>query len=288
MKLKVWIAVFAVLIIYGIYALTHTGAGMRLETSNGFETNGTVQTSGGNNFLSEVGSDLTNMVTIVKDFFTVLGGGESKFNSGIAVLTGNEAIDTSETEQELKDLAEFADEHLTGAVSTVADVFQSKQDSAGVQQVAEDIALTEAKVVNVIDGDTFYAVIGSSEIKVRLIGVDTPESVHTDSSRNTIWGTYASDYTKSLLKEEMTVYLEYDEEPTDKYGRTLAYVWLSQDTSDIGNMLNAILVRDGYAYDKIFKPNDRYAADFKQLRIDAQNAGAGLWADEGFAELWEG
>lgn len=288
MKLKWWIFTFVVLIICGAYLVTHPGEGIRMETVDGYEEEDILGADSSGSFLSEVGTDLTHMNAIVRDFFTVLGGGESRFDSGLAVLTGNEEIDATEPGHEMERTADEAEERMPGPGTTVVDAFQSKQDRNGVQPVSDDIVLTEARVMQVIDGDTFYAAIGNSEIKVRLIGVDAPESVHTDPSQNTVWGTYASDYTKGILLEDMTVYLEYDEEPTDKHGRTLAYVWLVQDTSDIENMLNAILVRDGYAYDKVFRPNDKYAVVFEQLRIAAQNAGAGLWADEGFAALWEG
>lgn len=288
MKLKWWIFTFVVLIICGAYLVTHPGEGIRMETVDGYEEGERLRAGSSGSFLSEVGTDLTHMNAIVRDFFTALGGGESRFKNGLAVLTGNEGIDATETGHEMERTADEAEERISSTGTTVADAFQSKQDMNGVQPVSDDIVLTEARVMQVIDGYTLYAAIGNSEIKVRMIGVDTPESVHTDPSQNTVWGTYASDYTKGILLEDMTVYLEYDEEPTDKYGRTLAYVWLVQDTSDIENMLNAILVRDGYAYDKVFQPNDKYAVVFEQLRIAAQNAGAGLWADEGFAALWEG
>lgn len=288
MKLKWWFFAFVVLIICGAYLVTHPGEGIRMETVDGYEEEDILGADSSGSLLSEVGTDFTHMTAIIRDFFKVLGGGESRFDSGLAVLTGNEGIDAAGIGHEMERTADEAEERMTGSGTTVADAFQSKQDRHGVQPVTDDIVLTEARVMQVIDGDTFYAAIGNCEIKVRLIGVDTPESVHTDSSQNTVWGTYASDYTKGILLENMTVYLEYDEEPTDKYGRTLAYVWLVQDTSDTENMLNAILVRDGYAYDKVFRPNDKYAVVFEQLRIAAQNAGAGLWADEGFVALWEG
>lgn len=288
MKLKWWIFTFVVLIICGAYLVTHPGEGIRMETVEGYEEEDILGADSSGSFLSEVGTDLTHMNAIVRDFFTVLGGGESRFDSGLAVLTGNERIDADGMGHETERTADEAEERMPGPGTTVADAFQSKQDRNGVQPVSADIVLTEARVMQVIDGDTFYAAIGNSEINVRLIGVDAPESVHMDPSQNTVWGTYASDYTKGILLENMTVYLEYDEEPTDKYGRTLAYVWLVQDTSDTENMLNAILVRDGYAYDKVFQPNDKYAVVFEQLRIAAQNTGAGLWADEGFCSIMGG
>lgn len=151
------------------------------------------------------------------------------------------------------------------------------------------VKLTPCTVLYVIDGDTFKASFGAgaSEVKIRLIGIDTPESVHSDVSKNNEYGVMASDYTKSILQEGQTVYVEYDNEMTDKYGRTLSYVWLSEDTNVLYNMLNARLVADGYAYDKVYAPNDKYADVFHTLRISSQEAGNGLWKYQGFIELWK-
>lgn len=163
----------------------------------------------------------------------------------------------------------------------------SAADTTGTEQTS--ISLTPCTVVKVIDGDTIKASFGNgaSEVKIRLIGIDTPESVHSDSSRNNEYGVMASDYTKSLLLEGTTIYVEYDEEMTDKYGRTLAYVWLTEDTTDTANMLNAHLVAAGYAYDKVYQPNDKYAETFTVLRCAAQESKTGLWQYPEFAALWQ-
>ena len=96
----------------------------------------------------------------------------------------------------------------------------------------------------VIDGDTFLTVIDGEEIKVRLIGVDTPESVNeVNPEKNCKEGNIASDYTKKLLAGE-TVYLEYDINKTYDYGRTLAYVYLDESGSD---MVQERLLKDGMA-----------------------------------------
>ena len=84
------------------------------------------------------------------------------------------------------------------------------------------------EVVRVVDGDTIIVDIDGTETRVRLIGVDTPESVHPDDTLNSERGKIASDFTSALLTGKQ-VYLEYDKEMTDKYGRTLAYVFLSND-----------------------------------------------------------
>lgn len=139
----------------------------------------------------------------------------------------------------------------------------------------------------VIDGDTVIVTDANGyEFKVRLIGLDTAESVHEDEERNTIYGTYASDYTKQLLSSTDTLYLEYDIEMTDDYGRTLAYVWLTDNTNDCNNMLNYVLLRDGYAYHKEFEPNVKYSELFSSTCNHAMNINAGLWSYEEFDALW--
>ncbi|WP_324824344.1 thermonuclease family protein [Sinanaerobacter sp. ZZT-01] len=113
-------------------------------------------------------------------------------------------------------------------------------------------------VIRVVDGDTFVATIDDKEEKVRLIGVDTPESVHPDKSKNTKAGELASEYVKDLL-EDQTVQLEFDVQERDKYGRVLAYVYLED-----GTFLNEKLILDGYAQIATYPPNVKYVDVFKQ------------------------
>lgn len=199
----------------------------------------------------------------------------------------------------IKSLWNFTGRLISGLSSVssksdpVAGTPSAAQGNVQIQKSKEaeqgTVALTSCTVIKVIDGDTFKASFGNgaSEVKIRLIGMDTPESVHADETKNNEYGVMSSDYTKSLLQEGQTVYVEYDKEMTDKYGRTLAYVWLSQDTTVLYNMLNARLIADGYAYDKVYEPNDKYADVFHTLRISSQEAGNGLWKYQGFIELWK-
>lgn len=148
-----------------------------------------------------------------------------------------------------------------------------------------------------IDGDTIKVVNSSNEtITVRLIGVNTPESVHPDSERNNEYGVMASDWTKDYIHNYLQKYntndmwLEYDEGRYDEYGRTLAYLWLSEDvdTSDITDirnyMLNAILVDNGYAEIMTITPNTKYSQHFYGLMENAESNGIGLWQYEGAFE----
>lgn len=149
----------------------------------------------------------------------------------------------------------------------------------------------EATLIAVVDGDTLIMELDGSNVKIRLIGIDTPESVHEDDSKNTIYGTYASDHTKALLANTTTLYLEYDEDIEDDYGRLLAYVWL-EDTDEESEeeiktkMLNARILADGYAIDKEYPPNIKYSNIFEDICSSAKNSKAGLWGDDNFIALW--
>ncbi len=147
-----------------------------------------------------------------------------------------------------------------------------KIESTKVANIGED----SYKVTSVTDGDTFKINYNGKEQKVRLIGVDTPESVHPDSSKNTEYGKQASNYTKSLL-ENKTVKLEFDVSQTDKYGRLLAYVYLEN-----GEMLNEKLLKEGYAQVATYVPNVKYVEKFEQLQKEARENKVGFWAIDVF------
>lgn len=127
-------------------------------------------------------------------------------------------------------------------------------------------------VVRVVDGDTIIVSIEGKETTIRMIGIDTPESVHPDSSRNTENGKIASEYTAELLTGKQ-VYLEYDRERTDSYGRTLAYVWLNHE------MVEEILLANGMAEVLTIQPNTRYEMRFVRIEQQAKENKAGFWQD---------
>lgn len=135
----------------------------------------------------------------------------------------------------------------------------------------QDNNLQEATVTRVVDGDTLVANIDGTDEKIRLIGVDTPESVHPDASKNTAEGEKASEHTKSVLPSGTCIWLESDTTDEDKYGRLLRYVWLEQpdNPNDAGEvkskMLNAELVAEGWADPMPVKPNTKWESLFAQL-----------------------
>lgn len=128
-------------------------------------------------------------------------------------------------------------------------------------------------VIRVVDGDTAIVSIDGEDVRVRFIGVDTPESVNPDESKNTPEGKEASDFTKELLTGK-TVYLEYDAQITDDYGRTLAYVYLDDGTT----MVQTKLLEEGLATTMTIQPNSKYASSFHSTMVNARENNAGLWA----------
>ena len=130
--------------------------------------------------------------------------------------------------------------------------------------------LAEYKVVRVVDGDTIVIDYNGTDEKIRLIGVDTPESVHPNESKNTEEGMKTSNYTKQRLTGKM-VTLELDVQERDKYGRILAYVYID------GKMYNKELLEMGYAKVTTYPPNVKYVEEFKKIQEKARENKVGLW-----------
>ncbi|CAN5167278.1 hypothetical protein BH24ACT1_BH24ACT1_10000 [soil metagenome] len=128
----------------------------------------------------------------------------------------------------------------------------------------------DTTVESVVDGDTIVVAGGT---RVRLIGVDTPE---TKDPRKPVqcFGREASAYTESLVAPGTVVRLVYDVERLDRYARTLAYVYRRSD----GTFVNAALVSDGYALVATFPPNVAHVEEFTALARVAREEGRGLWS----------
>lgn len=203
-----------------------------------------------------------------------------------------QAVNSPEGQSIISELVQISHDVLATLTGQVVERTDDMASKYGSSTITVSTSSSSATVVSVIDGDTLLVKQKDKEIKVRLIGIDTPESVNPDASKNNEYGTIASNYTKSLVSAGSTVYLEYDEDKTDDYGRTLAYVWLRNDKDSSSNadvshyMLNGILIANGYAVNKVYKPNDRYSIVFASLRTTAEKNKIGLWQYDGFADLW--
>jgi len=132
--------------------------------------------------------------------------------------------------------------------------------------------IPNATISEIIDGDTVVADIGRSREIVRLIGIDTPESVARNRP-NQCYGAQASAYLKSLLPEGTAVTLILDEEPRDQYDRLLAYIVRSRD--DL--FVNLDLVERGYAGTLSYPPNTHYEELLNSAAKESKLSKRGLW-----------
>lgn len=130
-------------------------------------------------------------------------------------------------------------------------------------------------VTKVVDGDTFWVDDHSPKgKKIRLIGIDAPETQRSARKEIGYYGEEAKAYLTDLI-DGRKVRLEYDVAPKDRYKRTLAYAYL-QD----GTFINALLVENGYATILTVPPNVRYADLFLSLQQKARKGRRGLWNKE--------
>lgn len=143
-----------------------------------------------------------------------------------------------------------------------------------------------AKVLSIVDGDTIKVLINGRVEKVRLIGIDTPESrinrrANLQARRNNKdvreiinMGKLAKEHLGLYLLEDDTIYLEFDVQKRDRYGRLLAYVWKD------GLLINKEMICDGYAYPLTIPPNTKYADEFRECFKEAREEGTGLWESQ--------
>jgi len=130
------------------------------------------------------------------------------------------------------------------------------------------------RCVEVVDGDTLKVELAGTIERVRLIGVDTPETVHPQKPVE-YFGKEASEYTRRLAEGQL-VRLERDPSNADRdrYGRLLRYVYLED-----GRLLNAEIIAEGYGFAYVKFPFKRME-EFRGLEREAREMGRGLWGNE--------
>lgn len=122
-----------------------------------------------------------------------------------------------------------------------------------------------------VDGDTAKLMIDGEEQTVRFLAVNTPETKHPTKGKE-FYGEEASEYTCSMLNNATKIELEYEESnKTDKYGRTLAWIWID------GNLLQRSLVSEGYATVDYIYGDYRYTDELYSLQDYAEENKLGMW-----------
>lgn len=186
--------------------------------------------------------------------------------------------------EENKDHINSIAENISVAVEEVNTEIETEVAEDEARKFAE--SLTKVTVVRVVDGDTYVVNLDGEETKVRLIGVDTPESVASQEyldrtdKENTEFGKDVSSYMKDMLLEGSILYLEFDVDKYDKYDRVLAYAYFED-----GEMVQEHLLKKGFARVMTIEPNVAHSERFVELEQEAMNNGVGMW--EGYEDLFE-
>lgn len=135
----------------------------------------------------------------------------------------------------------------------------------------------EAQIVSVVDGDTVDVLMAEGNLeRVRLLLIDTPESVHPYESAQ-LFGDESSEYAKQVLKEGDLVMLEIGNPMRDKFERLLAYIWID----DIN--FSQLMIEKGYArVAYVYEPNTKYLKEFKKAQRQAKRKKLNIWSIDNY------
>lgn len=139
------------------------------------------------------------------------------------------------------------------------------------------LADNEVIITRVIDGDTVYVLNNKGkEEKVRLLLIDTPETSHPDKPAQ-LFGEEAKEYAKRYLRQGTKAVLEKGVQDTDKYGRTLGYLFVD------GVNFNKHMVEKGYArVAYVYEPNTKYLDEFLEAEKRAKEKKLNIWSIDGY------
>ena len=174
-------------------------------------------------------------------------------------------------------------QQVTIKPSKIPEVLKTIEINKFEEKLQPSVSLNEANiitiktypVVKVVDGDTIDVNIDGKIERLRLIGIDTPETVDPRKSVQ-CFGKEASNKAKELLSGQL-VSLEADESQgeRDKYKRLLRYVFLVNGTN-----FNLYMISEGFAHEYTYDQPYKYQSEFKQAEIEARNNSKGLWSPE--------
>jgi endonuclease YncB( thermonuclease family) len=166
---------------------------------------------------------------------------------------------------------------LTGFFLSILFFFGSNNSNASDKYDFESYSVDQsyntmqkASVERVIDGDTIEVGVDGRKHKVRLIGIDTPEVYGGEEC----FGEEASDFAKNVLSGK-EVFLQKDVSEVDRFGRLLRFVYFNKD----GNLVdfNALMVGEGFAFSKEYKPDISKAGMLNSLMKEAEKSDRGMW-----------
>lgn len=173
-------------------------------------------------------------------------------------------------------LDKFGDFNVSDVENRIDDTREKGKDT--VKNIKEKfLAEDEVIISRVIDGDTVYVINSEGkEEKVRLLLIDTPETSHPDKPAQ-LFGEEAKEYAKEYLRQGTKAILEKGVEQTDRYGRTLGYLFVD------GVNFNKHMIQKGYArVAYVYEPNTKYLDEFKEAEKIAKEKKLNIWSIEGY------
>jgi|GEM_PF-776899 len=223
--------------------------------------------------------------------------GKKKVNTMLAICAGCIAFsafknnfDISKTVSEIQSYMPNQNINVSSFEKAIGQLPDGLKTASTDIQQPNNKDVETAVITKIADGDTITVAIGKETFKIRMLEVDTPESVHSDASKNNAYGKEASEYTKSQLSIGQTIYLTKDKSDADQYARLLRMVWLESpndpfDEKELrAKCYNAKLLLDGYAEVAIFN-DESYQTIFTRFQEEAMQNRRGLWADDSWWEF---
>ena len=150
---------------------------------------------------------------------------------------------------------------------------RSGSTPALTQSTTATVLAINATMVSVVDGDTIEVNIKGHRERVRLIGIDTPETKKPNTPVQ-CYGPEATKFTKSLLPSDTPLHLERDVVARDDFGRMLAYVYVAGD----GEFVNLTIITRGFARPLTIPPNSSHSNELIEAARIAEAGNIGLWA----------
>ncbi len=204
-------------------------------------------------------------IIVLSIFGIIFSDSSSKFSSPFKAPAVTEESEQTATDEQVRG---NSDSEIPSSVSIVDESLN--EDEIANENIEES---TEAyRVIKVIDGDTLDVSLEDRTERLRLIGIDTPETVDP-RKKVQCFGKEASNKAKELLSGQF-VSLESDESQgeRDKYKRLLRYVFLPDGTN-----FNLYMISEGYAHEYTYDEPYKYQFDFKQAEATARENSKGLW-----------
>ena len=134
-------------------------------------------------------------------------------------------------------------------------------------------------VKRVVDGDTIVVIIGTKLVKVRLIGLDTPETVDPRKPVQCFAKEASAEASKILTGVSVRLETDPSQDTYDKYGRLLAYVFVPLNSNPEGLLFNQYMIREGYGHEYTYDLPYKYQKQFKAAEKSAREQKKGLWSD---------